>query len=56
VSLNYEWSLGKGKILHASGVSLEEGVKRAEVVNEALRLSMPISRVLFKYLGFVARK
>jgi SAM-dependent methyltransferase len=56
VSVNYEWFLGEAKVLHAPGVSLEEGLKRAEVVNEALKLSMPISRVLFKYLGFVARK
>jgi ubiquinone/menaquinone biosynthesis C-methylase UbiE len=56
VQVNYEWFLGEGQVIHAPGIGIEEGLKRSQIVNDALKLSMPLSRCLFKYLGFVARK
>ena len=50
VETTYEWYAGQGKILH--GVSAQA----AAMVDDYLRLALPLSRGLYKYLRFRAIK
>ena len=48
--LKYRWFLGQGYVLHNIGEDA------ANVVEDYLRLIVPMSESLFKYFTFVARK
>jgi len=56
VELHYHWFLGEGFLINSGAENREELFRRATVVNEALQRALPVSRNLFKYLGFVATK
>ena len=56
VEVFYHWFLGEAQVLHSPDYPLAEGQARAAQVHEALRRAMPLSRGLYKYLGFVARR
>ena len=56
VDVHYHWFLGEGFLINSNTASREELFGQATVVNDALQRAMPISRNLFKYLGFVATK
>jgi ubiquinone/menaquinone biosynthesis C-methylase UbiE len=56
VDVHYHWFLGEGFLINSNTSSREELFGQAAVVNDALQRAMPISRNLFKYLGFVATK
>jgi ubiquinone/menaquinone biosynthesis C-methylase UbiE len=56
VEVHYHWFLGEGFLINSGTALREELFGRAAVVNDALQRALPVSRNMFKYLGFVATK
>jgi ubiquinone/menaquinone biosynthesis C-methylase UbiE len=56
VEFFYHWFLGQGQMINDKAQSKEENIKRADIVSDALQRCFPISRNLFKYVGFYAIK
>jgi ubiquinone/menaquinone biosynthesis C-methylase UbiE len=56
VDVHYHWFLGEGFLINSGAGSREELFGQAAVVNDALQRALPVSRNMFKYLGFVATK
>lgn len=56
VEFHYHWFLGEGFLINSDAASREELFQQAAVVNDALQRALPVSRNIFKYLGFVATK
>jgi ubiquinone/menaquinone biosynthesis C-methylase UbiE len=56
VDFFYYWFLGQSSIINDTTSSKVERIKLAEEMNQNLTRSLPLSRPLFKYLGFYAIK
>lgn len=56
VEFHYHWFLGEAFLINSGAAPREELLRQAETVHEALQRALPVSRALFKYLGFVAAK
>jgi ubiquinone/menaquinone biosynthesis C-methylase UbiE len=56
VQFYFYWYLGQGFLINDPRYSKEERFQYAKVMNEILQQSLPMSKHLFKYLGFVATK
>jgi ubiquinone/menaquinone biosynthesis C-methylase UbiE len=56
VTFHYDWFLGEGFLINSGKAPREELLNEAASVSAALQRALPLSSVLFKYLGFVATK
>ncbi len=56
VDVFYFWFLGQASIINNSDVPKEENFKYANLMDNCLQRVLPLSRNLYKYLGFVATK
>ncbi|HEU0039213.1 MAG TPA: methyltransferase domain-containing protein [Verrucomicrobiae bacterium] len=56
VEFHYHWFLGEGFLINSGLLARAELMQQAAIVHEALQRALPVSRNLFKYLGFVATK
>jgi hypothetical protein len=56
VDFHYDWFLGEGFLINSGEKPREELLTEAALVNAALLRALPVSRGLFKYVGFVATK
>ena len=56
VEFFYEWFVGRGQIINDESLDPEQRVANAEAVDDLLQRALPLSRGLFKYLGFVATR
>jgi len=56
VDFIYHWYVGQAYIINDSHTSREENIKKAELIHDALVNMLPLSRHLFKYVGFIATK
>ena len=56
VEFHYHWFMGEGFLINSGPGAREELFQQAAVVNDALQRALPVSRNMFKYLGFVATK
>ena len=56
VEIFYYWYIGQGQLINNESFEKEERFKYAEVMNNQLQHILPLSRHLFKYLGFYAVK
>jgi ubiquinone/menaquinone biosynthesis C-methylase UbiE len=56
VDFHYHWFLGEAFIINSTATDRDDLFQQALVVGEALQRALPVSRNLFKYLGFVATK
>lgn len=54
VDVHYHWFLGEGFLINSESAPRELLLQQAEAVDAALQRALPVSRSLFKYLGFVA--
>jgi len=52
----YHWFVGQANLINEPNSNREERLKQAEIMNEYLTKSLPVSRNLFKYVGFIAYK
>lgn len=56
VELFYEWFVGQGQMINDEMLPRDQRFANAQVVHDWLRRALPLSRALFKYLGFIAVK
>lgn len=56
VEFFYYWFLGEALLLNEPDTDRNEQLEKCATTTRALRQSLPLSRNLFKYLGFVATK
>lgn len=56
VDVTYHWFVGQGAIINAPGTDKATQIALAEQMDAALHRALPLSRPLYKYLGFVATK
>lgn len=56
IEISYHWFCGQSAMINESALPREEAARRADDTAAALRRMLPLSRHLFKYIGFVARK
>jgi SAM-dependent methyltransferase len=52
----YEWFVGRGQLINDESLSPEERATHASAIDDLLQRALPLSRGLFKYLGFVATR
>lgn len=56
VEFHYDWFLGEGFLINGGTAPREELFQQAALINGALQRALPVSRGMYKYLGFVATK
>lgn len=56
VQFIYHWYIGQAQLVNEENTDKETRLKYAQVMNDYLQKSLPISRHLFKYVGFIAVK
>lgn len=56
VEVFYHWYIGQGHLINDTEIKKEERFKHADVMNNILQKSLPLSRHLFKYLRIIATK
>ncbi|MCX6210268.1 MAG: class I SAM-dependent methyltransferase [Bacteroidetes bacterium] len=56
VTFFYHWFIGQGKLINDETFTKEERFKYADVTNVYLQKALPLSKNLFKYIGFIAQK
>ncbi|MES2514151.1 MAG: class I SAM-dependent methyltransferase [Bacteroidota bacterium] len=56
VEIKYHWFLGETLVVNNPNSEKEKNLETAKWFNEVLHSSMPLSRHLYKYVGFVATK
>ena len=56
VNVFYHWFIGQGKLINDKKYSKDERFNYADVMNNYLQKAMPLSKNLFKYIGFTAKK
>jgi ubiquinone/menaquinone biosynthesis C-methylase UbiE len=56
VEVFHHWFLGEGQLINDESMEKGERLRHAEVMSTYLQKSMPLSRHLYKYLGFIAEK
>jgi hypothetical protein len=56
VEFHYDWFLGEGFLINSAAAPRRQLLEQASLIHDALQRAMPVSRDLFKYLGFVATK
>ncbi len=52
----YHWYIGQAQLINNEDLSKDQRFSHAKVMHEYLTKSLPLSRYLFKYIGFVAIK
>ena len=56
VDFFYYWFIGHGAIINDSTKTEEERFRNAQIIDELLQKALPLSRNLYKYIGFIATK
>ncbi|MBJ6759371.1 class I SAM-dependent methyltransferase [Myxococcaceae bacterium JPH2] len=56
VDFHYYWFLGQASLVNAPGVAPDVRQSNAAMVDETLKAALPLSRPLYKYVGFTAIK
>jgi SAM-dependent methyltransferase len=56
VTFMYYWFLGQAHLVNEDGVPRERRIENAQTMDKMLQRVMPLSRHLYKYIGFVATK
>jgi SAM-dependent methyltransferase len=56
VEVFYHWFLGQAQIINQPGTDREVQAVKAAQIDEVLQRALPLSRSMYKYLGFIATK
>ncbi len=56
VEVHYHWFLGEGFLINSGTAPRDELFRQAAIIHDGLQRALPVSRNLFKYLGFIATK
>ena len=52
----YHWYIGQGKLINDESYSKEDRFRYADIMDIYLQKALPLSKNLFKYIGFIAEK
>lgn len=52
----YHWFIGQAQLINNTSLNKADRFKHAEIIHNCLVKSLPVSRTLFKYIGFIAEK
>lgn len=52
----YHWYIGQAQLINDESILVQDRFQHAEVMHNYLTKSLPVSRSLFKYIGFIATK
>jgi len=52
----YHWFIGQAQLINDTSIDKEKRFEQAQVMHDYLIKSLPLSRSLFKYIGFIATK
>lgn len=52
----YHWFLGQAQLINDDSIEREQRLSQAQTFHNILTKSLPVSRSLFKYVGFIAQK
>lgn len=56
VKVFYEWFIGQGQMINDPDIPRDDAMANAATVDGLLQRALPLSRTLFKYIGFVATR
>lgn len=56
INFFYHWFIGQGKLINDETYPKEERFRYAGIMDQYLQKALPLSRNLFKYIGFTAEK
>lgn len=56
VRFSYEWFVGQGQLINDRDLGRDLALEQADVIDAHLQRALPLSRHLFKYIGFVATR
>jgi hypothetical protein len=56
VEVFYHWFLGQAQIINQPGTDRAVQAVKAAQIDEVLQRALPLSRSMYKYLGFIATK
>lgn len=56
VTFVYHWFIGQAQLINDASLDRDERLAHAKIMHEYLTKALPISRHLFKYVGFIATK
>jgi SAM-dependent methyltransferase len=56
VKITYYWYIGQAYIINQMGLEMKDGLEKANFMDEVLQTILPLSKNLYKYIGFVATK
>jgi ubiquinone/menaquinone biosynthesis C-methylase UbiE len=56
VKFIYHWYIGQAQLINDESNDIEKRFEQANVMHQYLSRSLPVSRSLFKYIGFIAEK
>lgn len=56
VKFFYHWYIGQGAIINDDKFPKEERFANAAIIDDLLRKALPLSKNLYKYVGFIAKK
>jgi ubiquinone/menaquinone biosynthesis C-methylase UbiE len=56
VDFVYYWYIGQAMVINQLGFTKELGLQKADFIDEVLQKILPISKNLYKYIGFIATK
>jgi ubiquinone/menaquinone biosynthesis C-methylase UbiE len=52
----YHWFIGQAQLINDESVEKEKRMEQADTMHKYLTMALPLSRNLFKYIGFIAEK
>jgi len=52
----YHWFIGQAQLINDETVEKEKRMEQADTMHKYLTMALPLSRNLFKYIGFIAEK
>ncbi len=55
IAVQYYWFVGQGALVNGAGGTAESRQAEARTVEDLLARALPVSRTMFKYVGFTAR-
>ena len=56
ISFLYHWYIGQAQLVNDQNIERKSRINNANIMHQYLTKSLPLSRHLFKYIGFIATK
>jgi len=56
VDIFYHWYIGQGYVINNDKLALKDRFKNAAIIDDLLKKALPLSKNIYKYIGFIATK